>query len=347
MKEVTFENIAHIPFFFIIGRPRSGTTLIRMILDAHPNILVPPESPLILRLYNKYRKIKTWDTTTKEKFVADLFSVRKFEYWNIDREKLRQKILEAPETATFQELVRLAYFYNKSPFCKKDILLLGDKNPVYSIPVKRISKIFPDARYIYITRDYRDQILSMLRVKLLIPDLVFLAFRWKLSARNVLSLRKMFPEKFYSFRYEDFVVEPEKYTRGICGHLGIEFDPAMLKYYEEEEKIKAKFPKEQFELFFSNLFKPIQADKVGQWKEKMIEDDVRIAEMVTGKYGKLLGYQPAHPFCGRIYIRILPEIIRQQWLYLLRFIFRKTPNRLKRLLGLEEKRFTKLVNRDS
>ena len=49
------DTIRNLPFFFILGRPRSGTTLLRTILDAHPNIVIPPENSYLIHLYFKYR----------------------------------------------------------------------------------------------------------------------------------------------------------------------------------------------------------------------------------------------------------------------------------------------------
>jgi len=57
--------------FFILGRPRSGTTLLRTLLDAHPQVKVPPEYPVVLQLYKKYGRIRQWDETTLEEFKKD------------------------------------------------------------------------------------------------------------------------------------------------------------------------------------------------------------------------------------------------------------------------------------
>ncbi|NQU34666.1 MAG: sulfotransferase [Bacteroidetes bacterium] len=51
------EQLNKIPFFFVVGRPRSGTTLLRTLFDAHPNVSFPPECQFIINLYPKYGKI--------------------------------------------------------------------------------------------------------------------------------------------------------------------------------------------------------------------------------------------------------------------------------------------------
>ncbi len=57
-----------IPIFFVVGRPRSGTTLLRTLFDAHPNVLVPPECQFIINLYPKYGKVTNWSKKNLESF---------------------------------------------------------------------------------------------------------------------------------------------------------------------------------------------------------------------------------------------------------------------------------------
>ena len=53
-------NISSIPIFFVVGRPRSGTTLLRMLFDAHPDVTFPPECQFIVNLYPKYKNVNPW-----------------------------------------------------------------------------------------------------------------------------------------------------------------------------------------------------------------------------------------------------------------------------------------------
>ena len=61
------------PFFFILGRPRSGTTLLKALFDAHPNVKIPPELPIFLPLYQKFRHVKKWDRQNILSFVDHVF----------------------------------------------------------------------------------------------------------------------------------------------------------------------------------------------------------------------------------------------------------------------------------
>ena len=74
--------------FFIIGRPRSGTTLLRILFEAHPHVIIPPESPFIISLYKKYGKVTSWDEKLIKEFCDDLFRQRYFDKWLIEKEVL-------------------------------------------------------------------------------------------------------------------------------------------------------------------------------------------------------------------------------------------------------------------
>lgn len=206
--QTAVKNIEAIPFFFIIGRARSGTTLLRMFFDAHPDVCIPIESPLILHLYRKYGNRKFWTKELLESFYEDLTKIRDFEKWEVDPEILKKGILEFEGSISFRTLCKFVYLNYHSIFHKDDIKLIGDKNPVYSVNMPEIFRIFPDAKYIHLTRDYRDHILSMVNVKLLTPVVLFLAYRWKLSARQMSSMKKRYPGSFYTIRYEDLVTNP-------------------------------------------------------------------------------------------------------------------------------------------
>ena len=74
-KQIEGQALSSMPLFFIIGRPRSGTTLLRVLFEAHPHVLIPPESPFIISLYKKYGKVTTWDDRVIREFCEDLFLI--------------------------------------------------------------------------------------------------------------------------------------------------------------------------------------------------------------------------------------------------------------------------------
>jgi len=131
-------KIQEIPLFFIIGRPRSGTTMLRMLFESHPNVIIPPECPFIISLYKKYAKKTFWDEALINDFVQDLSKQTYFDKWLMDTNELKEKLMEFSGQSSFKTMIRALYLAYPSLFPKDDIHIIGDKNPAYSLYLKRI-----------------------------------------------------------------------------------------------------------------------------------------------------------------------------------------------------------------
>ncbi len=324
------DKVKSLPFFFIIGRPRSGTTLLRTLFDAHPEVIIPLESPLIIDLYNKYGKVKIWDKKKLLSFYQDVQNQRKFESWTIDKDRLKDDIFACEGETSFQLLCKIVYYNYISFFDKKDIKLLGDKNPVYSLYsfyTKRLIKIFPEAKFIHITRDYRDNILSIQKVDFEAPILPLLAYRWKYSTKQIKKVKDKHPESFYTIKYEDMVKNPGRHIEKLCNFLGIEYTSSVLEFRRKKDEILKVYSKEQVEEYHKNLFSPINTTKINLWKKQMSERDIKIADMVVGKYAELSGYSRKYKKLNiLIYLLILPAIIYGRlWYLLIKFFIDKLP----------------------
>lgn len=258
-------NLEQIPFFFIIGRPRSGTTLLRSIFDAHPNVVLPFESPVILNLYKKYKKHRQWDDAAVDELYADLEKQPYFERWRVDKEDLRQRIMSYQGEISFQVLVRLIYLGYQSVFDKGEVKWFGDKNPVYSFYADRLYRMFPDAKFIHITRDYRDNLVSLKQVTFEAPIPALIAYRWVRANKLMDKIIRKAPKQVYRLRYEDLAASPEVKTKEICNFLGIEFFPEQLEYRKKLEGAKERAAEYQIRNHQS-LMKPVNTGRIAIWK---------------------------------------------------------------------------------
>ena len=123
-----------------------------------------------------------------------------------------------------------------------------------------------------------------------IPSVAMLAFRWKMNFIKLERVRKEYPDKFLVLRYEDLVSEPEKKLRAICDFLGIEFLPVML-HHQEFIKDNELYPEQQMKEYQKSVIEPITASKLYNWKKQMPQSQVKISDMVAGKYADLAGYE--------------------------------------------------------
>jgi hypothetical protein len=295
-KPVGSQPASSMPLFFIVGRPRSGTTLLRILFEAHPNVLIPPESPFIINLYKKYEKVKYWDEKIIEEFCGDLFRQRYFDKWLIDKERLFASLMEVKGENTFQTLVRKVCLTYSSVFDKKEILFIGDKNPAYSLFIHRIHKLFPEAKIIHITRDYRDNYLSLIKVNFEVPIIPLVVYRWKFAYRRMQKLKKLYPDRIYSLKYEDLATEPENNFEAVCRFLGIDYDPSVMSFYEKKSDVeKAYAGSDDLQQVHQSLFNPISTVRMNLWQTEMSDHDIRIADLVAGKLAEKAGYKRKFP----------------------------------------------------
>src|ERR1700746_2328787 len=91
------KELKDIPVFFVVGTARSGTTMLRQILDSNPNTIFPVESKLIIHLKKIYQHETNWTANKVDQLLNDLYKERNFkQHWKIKREKIKNKIEEIP-----------------------------------------------------------------------------------------------------------------------------------------------------------------------------------------------------------------------------------------------------------
>ena len=295
------DDLSKIPLFFIFGRPRSGTTLLTTLFNAHPNVRIAPEFPVMLFLYQQFKNVKIWDEATIRSFVDQVFyfskfSVRRVENLKLDKEIIVSELLKYKEVGSIQLFLKSINYFAYSVYDKKNTLWIGDKNPIYSIYIDRLRKIFPDSKFICIIRDYRDNFISIKKlaeknIAVEAPVLTLQVARWRYFIRLFLDCKRRFPDKYYILRYEDLVTEQETTVRSLCDFLGIPYDPSVFDFYKKKDDVMNVFSNTIWENFHDNLLKPVNTGRMNTWQDKLTDQQVRMADQIAGKYADRLGYE--------------------------------------------------------
>jgi hypothetical protein len=295
-----------VPIFFIMGRPRSGTTLLSTLFDAHPNVKIPPEFPIMLPLYQKFRKVKDWDEKAILSFVAfifqhNVFIHRTLENLKIDRAEFTADLMKLKHKGTIQDFLKKVNEQGFSIFPKKEILRIGDKNPVYSIYTRRFLKIFPEARFICIIRDYRDNFVSIRKLsdlKLEAPILTLQVYRWRYVVKLFLKCEKQYPDRFRIIRYEDLVTNKSEVLADLCQFIGIPFDPDVFDFYKKREETFKTYNNPLVERFHGSLMNPVNTGRMELWKTELTPEEIRMADFVAGKYAGIFHYNQSGKKCN-------------------------------------------------
>ena len=283
--------------FYVMAIGRSGTTLLANILDAHPNIVVPPESFFVLHLERKYKHITNWNDKIIKNFIDDVYVDRPFRLmWKVPRKTVEESFSQLPKIKDFDEACnRIRASYNAS-FKKKKIELYGDKHPIYSNFCERMMRINPEAKLIHMIRDPRGtgagQIKTFKR-----KDALAVGYLWARYNKNLSDLKKIYPENYYLLKYEDLVLNPEETIQSLCRFLEIDFNEGMMEYRKTTVK--------RFENYTNaitkkheSLMKPIDAKMVEGWKTKLTKKQINHLEYATYDVASQLGYKFNKPEVG-------------------------------------------------
>lgn len=239
--------------FFIIGNPRSGTTLLRLMLNKHNAICVPPEAGFLVWLYNEYKQFY-FSEKKIYLFIESLKKTAKIENWNLDYSRLACFLItEKPNS--YSELIDSIYSYYKNSS------LYGDKNNFYLSHIHTIKKIYPDAKFIHIIRDGRSVAASYINLndaKLTskyAPKLPYeiedIAAEWKKNIITIdTALSNLCDSNYITVRFEDLVLNSTFTLNKLCFFLEKEYDKNMLYYYKTTKD------------------EGLEPDEYIQWKEK-------------------------------------------------------------------------------
>jgi hypothetical protein len=283
-------DIKNIPLFFIIGRPRSGTTLLRFFIDAHPNVIIPTETTFIFQLYKKYKNIRNWNTSIISNFTKDLAKTRFYKLAKFDADEIRSVLMEYKGKLDFQTACKITISTYESIFPKNEILVLGDKNPDYSLVFDSIFGIFQDAKYIHLIRDPRDTYISAVNANFGYPSMAVSAKRWKTSFRYIENLKNTYPDKFLTVKFEDLLNDTEGILKNICNFVSIPYRSEMINYLEHKDDFTKLYPSKSLESTHKSISAPIDKSKAGQWSTKLSEREIMIADWIAGPCYKKAGY---------------------------------------------------------
>ncbi len=267
---------------FILGNPRSGTSLFRLMLNAHPQIISPPECGFLHWWYDKY---KNWNSLSNNSnqidlFVNDVKSSKKMEDWNLDFDKLKQKIAQQ-NPRNYAQLGEIVYLMFAEQKGKKPIII-ADKNNYYINHLQDLNEIWSSAKYILVIRDGRDVACSYLNIEKLITDSPYkpklsndistIAKEWVTNNNNIIDFINSFDDnRGLIVRYEDVVTNPKFFLTKVCNFLGIEFNDEMLTYYIKNAAHQDE-PSSTLDWKRKTLEQPDE-NNIGKYKTELSQDD--------------------------------------------------------------------------
>ena len=268
------------PFPFIVGCPRSGTTLLRAMFDSHPEMAIPPEAQFIVPMLRLRRRYESSRGIRTDALVAALKPAAQFPGWGLPEETVREAIGSSGGLPEALRRLHAAYA------ARDGKPRYGDKTPGAVLGIDVIAAAFPEARFIHVFRDGRDVGLSLITQSFGPSRIGRAALWWRRRVRGGRrSGRRLGPTRYMEVRYETLVSDPEPIVRSLAEFAGLRFRDEMLRYHERGGPLRGVSSAAH-----ARLHLPPTAG-LRDWRSQMAPGDVVQFELLAGDLLEELGYE--------------------------------------------------------
>jgi hypothetical protein len=286
-------DVANKSPIFIVGCDRSGTTLLRLMLNQSSMLYITPETKFLTHLkqneaiygdfthsYQRHFLIRDLQTNqaTSKTFTFPVFGLSITE---------AEQALAQVAPANFTKAAQAIF---QASVSKKNKQRWGDKTPHQVRDITSLAEAFPDAQFLHVIRDGRDVAMSMRKAGWLNGNMLTIAKYWQRQVQaGITAGRSLINSKnrYYEVYYEQLLQQPETTLKNLCAWLHLEYTPQMLEYYRN---VDVDIQPEHSNLFKLNR-KPIDASRAYAWKSQLSRQDIADFESIAGNLLTELGYE--------------------------------------------------------
>jgi hypothetical protein len=259
---------------FIGGAGRSGTTLMRVMLDAHPRICCGPELKVLPSIAELYLTVTCSFASVMQSYGNSKDEIAK---------RFRQLI---------EGLVEAFRRTSGKP-------RWAEKTPHNAIVMAPLGEIFPDARFLHVIRDGRDVVCSLITMDWFDPatgqrleyvkSVAKAARYWRevVGRAREQALQPSLSGRVLEVRYEALVADPETVMLRVLDFLDERWDAAVLAHHTKNRS------HEPVEASTHQAAKPVNQSAVGRWREEMARSDISTFRLEAGQLLRELGYAPS------------------------------------------------------
>ena len=263
---------------FIVGAPRSGTTLLRNALNRHSRIAICRETEFRHYVYRRRAAFGPLsDRRNRERVVREYLSLERIRRTLLDLDDLAQCLMEEGDSypTLFSSMLR---FYMRAHRKQR----WGEKTPDHAFFAETLLAWYPGATVIHILRDPRDVVASLMDLPAFPNSALGNANLW--LTFNRAAIRASRQPGYVLVRYEELVADPERELGRLCAFIGESFSVQMM---EPKPDPTADRP------WFQRAEGPIVSSRVEIWRERLSERDAGLVEWYIGSEMEAFGYERA------------------------------------------------------
>lgn len=291
--------------FFIVGCGRSGTSLLRSMLNNHPDIAIPLESLFII---DYLLVADRFDLETLKPLMA---GEPELVEWGIN--------IQPDDFRSCDSVVEMIYLVHERYANQHGKTYWGQKTPRFVRHMDLLSTSFHKPRFIHIVRDPRAVVNSLIRSNVHRSDAYHAAKRWNLDVGLALEFERTHPDSILRIKYEGLVSEPENSIRQILAFLEMEFDPSVFNLPGERHKEYSAF----YQDIHANLASQPSTEFIHKWNTELSRRDVLVVESINSDLMLALDYSVTEVIyeipavnLARIRLRRIANILLQTWRYI-------------------------------
>ena len=274
--------------FFIVGAGRSGSTLLRRILLAHPVLHIPPETHVLGDAIHLYRRHRHWPWSQLVRLVLAQFEFqRDFEAFELQLRPLVEGLERAPHDDRSCALILDRLYARHASESSSEAPRWGDKSPFNSFHLKPIAAVFPRAVFIHVVRDGCDVVSSLLDAELFV-DVWGAGRRWAQSIAAVDEFERTHADRVHEVRYEELVSEPVRVVENLCRFLTVERAPGMV----DSEGLAERMGDVPRHAHHQRVREPISTSSIGEGRRKLSASDRHSLAPLIDPTLQRLGYPP-------------------------------------------------------
>jgi hypothetical protein len=288
MSETFSKFVGHPDRPVIIGAcPRSGTTLLRTMLNSHPDLAMPRETRFVIEAWQRRKEFGDLHRAGNRRRLARWIFKRQKSLarrLGLDPQKAVERLVAAPPTLGSM-LATCFVMYAE----KHDKPRWGDKRPKYAAQIAAVWDLYPNAHFVNVVRDPRACAASMRKLGWYDGRLAPAVELWQRAIETVDGWRpRLAADQLLEVRFEDLVAAPEEALAGIVTFAGLAADEnavaRMLRYHERKEV--------RSERYHANVARPPDPTRVSGWTDVLETAEIAFVEDATRPLMRRYGYEP-------------------------------------------------------
>ena len=259
--------------FFIVGCGRSGTTMLRTMLNQHSQLAIPLES-LFITDY-----LRAGPDTPPETFLRLILKEYELDEWGIPFDAA---VFEGCVSA--KDFIDRAHEHYANHFGKS---IWGQKTPRFVRYGSLLKHHYPGARFIHVIRDPRAVVSSLIRSNVHNSNAYFAAHRWLRDVQAGLALQTQYPGEVLNVQYETLITAPEETLHQITDFLGIEFEPDLLTYHEKGTAEYSGY----YAQIHARLNQAPDPSRITAWRKHMLPRQIALVDAICEETMRVVGYE--------------------------------------------------------